>query len=282
MTLVCLLLLLAGCSINKMTVRASMPMIEGGMTALYKESDLQLAGAAFAPNIELMEGMLINDPDNQDMRLYMAQAYYGYGFGFVEDVDVPRASRMYQRGLQHGWYALRLAGLKISLTDSTLEQFTAAIQQLDRDAVPALFWSASCLAKWIDMNRDNVAALGELPRAVAMMEQVLVLDENYFMAGPKIFMGVYYGGRSPMLGGNFSLAEKYFDQARAFNQNKLLVVDVMQAQYLERQRFDKNAFHKLLVAVRDARDDVYPEQALINNIARAKAKLLLEKENQWF
>ena len=280
--LVFMLFVVSGCSINKMTVRASMPMIEGGMVALFRESDLQLAHAAFAPNIDLMEGMLVNDPDNQDLRQYVAQAYYGYSYAFVEDVDAQRAGKLYRRGLQHGLYALGLSGLKISATESTLEDFTKGVEALDKDAVPALFWSASCWAKWIDLNRNDVAALGELPRAVILMEKVLSMDENYFMAGPHVFMGVYHGGRSPMLGGNFILATQHFDKARAFNQNRLLLVNVLQAQYLERQRYDRDAFHKLLMLVGEAADDIYPEQAMINAVAKAKAKLLLEKENEWF
>jgi hypothetical protein len=59
-------------------------------------------------------------------------------------------------------------------------------------------------------------------------------------------------------------------------------VDVMQAQYLERQRFDQAAFHRLLTAVKNAPDDEYPEQALANAIAKNKAMILLEKEDQWF
>jgi len=62
----------------ELTVKASMPMIEGGMIALNREPDLQLAEAAMPPNIELMEGMIINAPDNEDLRNYAAQAYYGY------------------------------------------------------------------------------------------------------------------------------------------------------------------------------------------------------------
>ncbi|MBI3188104.1 MAG: hypothetical protein HYZ31_09625 [Gammaproteobacteria bacterium] len=281
-TLMLLVVLLNACSMNKLTVRASMPMVEGGMEALYRENDLQLAESAFGPNIELMEGMLINDPENRQLREYAAQAYYGYAFGFVEDQDSQRAGRLYRRGMRHGLQALRDTGLDISVTDSTLDQLRADVERLDKAAIPALFWTASCWAKWIDINRDDVAAIGELPRAVILMEKVLELDEQYFLAGPHIFMAVYHGGRSPMLGGNFQLSDQHFNKARALTKNKLLVIDVLQAQYLERQRFDQNKFHSLLTAVLGASDDLYPEQALVNAIAKSRAKKLLEKEHQWF
>jgi hypothetical protein len=68
---------LSACSMAKITVRASMPMIEGGITAINQENDLLLAEAAMPANMELMEGMLINDPHNETLRTYAAQAYYG-------------------------------------------------------------------------------------------------------------------------------------------------------------------------------------------------------------
>jgi len=274
--------LLGGCSINQLTVRASMPMIEGGMQALYRESDLQLAEAAFAPNIELLEGMIVNDPSNQTLHEYAAQAYYGYAFGFVEDTQPARAAALYQRGLKHAQRALQLAGFGTSFTDSTLEEFSSEVDDMDEAAIAALFWASSNWAKWIDMNRDSVDAIGQLPKAVALMERVLALDENYFFASPHVFMGVYHGGRSPMLGGNFELAQQHFDKAREFTQQKMLIVNVMQAQYLERQKFDQEKFHALLQTVVAAPDDLNPDQALANELAKRKAKYLLEMEDQWF
>ncbi|TNF35906.1 MAG: hypothetical protein EP315_04985, partial [Gammaproteobacteria bacterium] len=138
------------------------------------------------------------------------------------------------------------------------------------------------LAKWIDLNRNNPESIAELPKAVMLMERVLELDENYFLAGPHVFFGVYYGSRSPMLGGNFEKAEQHFDKARELNKHRLLIIDVLQAQYLERQRFDQQAFRKILQSVINAEDGLYPDQALANAIAKHKAQLYLQKEQQWF
>lgn len=266
----------------RLTVRASMPMIEGGIQALYMEPDLELAKSAFPPNIELLEGMLINDPENELLHTYAAQAYYGYTFGFIEDSDKIRASNFYYRGFRHGLKALHDYGLSANAFTGELNTIEAEINNLDKDAVPAMFWTASCLAKWIDMNRDNPHSIAELPKAVMLMERVLALDENYFLAGPHVFFGVYYGSRSPMLGGDFQKAEHHFNMARKFNANRLLIIDVLQAQYLARQQFDQPTFHQLLQSVVNADDNLYPEQALANAIAKNKAQLFLQKEQQWF
>ncbi len=277
-----LILVLSGCSMAKLTVRASMPMIEGGMTALNKETDLEIARAAIPANIELLEGMIINAPDNQRLREYAAQAYYGYAYGFIEDNDKPRASRIYLRGLKHGKQALLISGLDEADFDKPLDDFHNKISQLNEDALGALFWTASCWAKWIDMNRDQTHVIAQLPKAVALMEQVLKIDDTYFMSGAHVFFGVYHGSRSPMMGGNFEKSEYHFNTARKNNNDKLLLVDLLQAQYLEYQRFDRAAFHKRLTAIKKAPEDLFPEQALINTISKQKAALFLEKEEQWF
>lgn len=283
---------LSACSISQLTVRASMPLIEGGVSAMNKETDLNLAHSAIPSNLSLIEAMLVNDPNNNSLRLYAAQAYYGYAFGFVEDGfngdnieakrNPHRAAKLYQRGFNHAQQVLSRHGISESDLNGDLKTLQDSINKLGKDAVPALFWSASCWAKSIDLNRDKAHSLAQLPKAVMLMQRVLELDEHFYMSGAHIFFGVYYGSKSPMLGGNYKLSEQHFEQANAANQNKLLMVDLLRAQYLERQRFSQQVFHDLLVNIIQSRSTLYPEQALINQISRYKASLLLEKEEQWF
>jgi hypothetical protein len=275
-------LLVTACSMAKLTVRMSVPMMEGGMVALNKETDLALAEAAMAPNIEVLEGMLVSDPGNRLLGTYAAQAYYGYAYGFVEDADSGRASRLYYRGYLHGKRVLQQFGLGESSMAGTLEELQDEVTALPDDALPAIFWTSMCLSKWVDLNRNEAESIAQLPKAVLLMERAYAIDSTYFMGGPTTYLAVYYGGRSPMLGGNFQLSERYFAEANAINGNRLLTVDLLRAQYLERQRYDRAKFHELLTRVTGSEENLYPEQALINAIARKKAVLLLEKEDEWF
>ena len=259
-----------------------MPLIEGGITAINQENDLQLAKDSLPANISLIEGMLINDPGNEQLQLYAAQAYYGYAFGFIEDTDPKRAAKLYIRCYQHTQQVLADYGITQTVLNGTLDTLQNNINSLNKNALPALFWGASCWAKSIDLNRDKARSLAQLPKAVMLMQRVLELDEHYYMSGAHIFFGVYYGSKSPMLGGNYSLSEQHFTQADKANQKKLLIVKLLQAQYLERQRFNQQVFHDLLTHIIQASESLYPEQALINQIAKQKAFLLLKKEDQWF
>lgn len=276
-----IMLLSSACSMDKMLVRASLPLIEGGVEALNMETDLELAEASIPTNLVLLEGMIGIDPENIILHTYAAQAYYGLGYGFNEDHRQKRASNFYLRGRKHGLTALALSGAK-NLARANFDSFESELKNLDEDDVPTLFWTASNWAKWIDMNRDKPESIAQLPKPTALMQRVLELDETFYYGGAHMYFGVYYGNRSPMFGGNFKKSHQHFDRAREITNGKLLIADLLQAQYLARQEFDREDFHNRLTKIIEAPDDLYPELGLINQIAKRKAQMLLKMEEKWF
>ncbi|MDX1698501.1 MAG: TRAP transporter TatT component family protein, partial [Thiohalobacterales bacterium] len=103
--------LLGGCSLGQLVVRSSQTILDSGFEAMNRETDLELAQAAMPANIKLIEGMLLEDPSNAELRLYAAQGFYGYGYGFIETEDKARAAQLYRRCYEHALLALRRAGL---------------------------------------------------------------------------------------------------------------------------------------------------------------------------
>lgn len=275
-------LVLNACSMGQMVARSSLSILDSGNIAMNRETDLELARAAIPANLKLIEGLILELPDNAELRLQAAQGFYGYAYGFIEDDDHRRASELYRRGLEHALRALAVAGLSADIATLPQKELERQLTTLDHGAVPALFWSASCWAKWIDMNRDDPARIAEMGKAAALMMRVLELDENYYYGGAHLFFGVYYGAKPPMLGGDFERSAQHFEKARAVTQGKLLFADMLRAQYLARQQLDRRQFHERLAAVIDTPPDVFPEMALANAIARQKAKHLLTKEEEWF
>ncbi len=272
---------LGGCSMDQILVRSSTPLIEGGIYAMNQETDLLLAENAIPTNLNMLEGMIHIDPDNDSLRIYAAQAYYGLGYGFNEDNRPKRAVNFYMRGLKHGLHALAVNGYKNIRTNS-MEELEEMLKEMDDDDVGALFWTASNWAKWIDNNRDRSESLIELPKPTALMQRVLELDDTFYHGGAHMYFGVFYGGRSPMFGGDFEKSKKHFDRAREITEDQLLVADLLEAQYLSRQKMDREDFHNRLTKIIEAPEDLNPDLALLNNIAKRKAKLLLKEEDKWF
>jgi TRAP transporter T-component len=275
------LLMLSACSIDKMLVRASTPMIEGGVEALNYETDLALAEESIPANLNMLRGMIKIDPENAVLHTYAAQAFYGLSYGFNEDNRPQRASDFYLRGREHGLTALKISSGK-DLFNLPIAEFESEVNRLGKDDVAAIFWTAGCWAKWIDMHRDDPEAIAQLVRATALMQRVVELDDTFYYGGAHMYFGVYYGSRSPILGGNFEKSRQHFDRAREITDSKLLIPDLLQAQYLARQQQDQQDFHDRLTAIIDAPDDLMPSLGLQNQIAKRKAALLLKMESEWF
>jgi len=274
--------LLGGCSTGKMVVRGSQTILDSGVIAMNRETDLPLARGAMPANLKLIEGMLLEDPKNSELLLFAAQGFYGYSYGFIESEDPARAGDFYRRCYDYARRTFELRGFELDPETADPDALTAALAKADKQDVPAIFWTATCQGKWIDMNRDKLAGISGLGNVATMMQRVLELDETYYYGATHLFFGVYYGGRSPLLGGDFARAEQHFQRAAEINNNTLLLVDLLHAEFLDRQQLDRNGFHDRLVGILEAPGNLNPETALINGISKQKAALLLEHEDDWF
>ena len=273
---------LGACSTGQMVARTSTSIMDSNVEAMNRETDLALAEASMPPNLKLIEGLIQEDPNNPELLTYAAQGFYGYAFGFVELSDRQRAKALYARGTGYGKRALRVYGVDIDLDSAAVDDIDAAVGKLGKRAVPALFWAASNWAKQIDLNRTDPAYIAQLASTERLMHRVLELQPDFYYGGAYVYYGVYYGSRAPMLGGDFAKSEQNFADAKAVSDGKLLMVDVLQAEYLERQRLDQQKFHVLLTRVVDDPVGSFPEMELANQVARARARYLLDREAEWF
>ncbi|HHZ88927.1 MAG TPA: hypothetical protein EYN73_04595 [Chromatiaceae bacterium] len=274
--------LTVGCSMGTMVVKGSLAIIDSGALAMNRETDLKLAEMAIPANFKMLEGLILESPQEPILRVNAMQALYGYAYGFVEPDDPVRAAALYRRCIAHGDAALQASGFSVDPDQVRDDELRSALAKMSSSAVPALFWTASCRAKYIDLNRDDPVPLAGLGVAAAIMERVLELDPEYFYGGPHLFFGIYYGARPRFFGGDLQLAEKHFAAVRAVTNDRLLIVDVLEAQYLSRQQLNQERFHVLLTRVIDAPDNLQPDMALSNAIAKQLAVRLLRHEQEWF
>ena len=275
-------LALSGCSTSQLVARGAAPLIDHGVAAMNRETDLELARASIPANLKMIEALLLADPGNAAYRLQAAMGFYGYALGFVEADDRDRAAALYERARDHALVALDRAGMAQATLTGDAAELERALAKLDARAVPALFWTASTWGKWIELQLDDPARLAELPRVEALMQRVLALDETYYYGGAHVFFGVYYGGRAPMFGGDFVRAARHFDRAAALSHHRLQLVEVYRARYLLRQMGEREAFHAALGRVLDAPASPDPELNLANALAKKQAADLLSQEEELF
>ena len=266
-------LLLPGCSLDRMAVRTTAALVDKGLPAVYRERDPRFAKDALPANLQLMEILLESDPKNRTLLLDAAMGFCGYGFMFTEDEDEARASAMYDKG---GRYALRALDLSGAVKDG--EAVPAAV---DRRSAPAAFWLAFCRAAYVNLNRDDPDALAELPRIMPLAEKVAELTPDYYYNGAYSMLGTYYAIRPAILGGDTGKARANFDRALQDGGSDFLLNSFMAAKMYAVAAQDLEYFERTLRAVLDAelKDDA---ARLPNEVAKLKAKKLLEKKDELF
>ncbi|NOX87596.1 MAG: hypothetical protein GXO77_01115 [Calditrichaeota bacterium] len=276
------LLTLNSCSLRRMMVREFTPVLENGMSAFYEESDLEIAEKALASNLKLLEGLLKSDPQNERLRLLLAQGYAGYALAFAEDTDAARARLFYLRSRNYAQSVL-LKNAKIAAQwKGSIESFKKALQKTDKGDVPALFWTGFPWAGYINLSFDNPGALLDLPRVEALMERVKQLDSTYFYGAVYLFFGSIYGQRPRLLGGNPEKAKQCFEQNFKITGGKFLLSYVYAAKYYAAKVLDEELFDEYLEKVMNTPLDVLPEARLLNQIAKQKAKRLLAEKEELF
>ena len=271
----------ASCTVGQVLVQPAIPLVDNSIEKLNRETDLKAAEKTITGNLKILQRMLRLDPNSAQLHTFAAQGLYGLAYGFREDSQPQSASDLYLRGMQHGVTALELNGAS-NLRGGAIADFDKQVSSMRKSDVATMFWTASNWGKWIDMHRDDPDAIAQLPRATALMQRVIELDDTFYYGGAHMYFGVYYGSRSPTIGGNFKKSRAYFDHARKITNGKLLIADLLQAQYLARQEFNRKEFHQLLSGVVNAPDNLMPELGLQNQIAKRKASELLKRESEWF
>jgi len=254
------------------STRSTKPAVTGQRDASTRER----ANAAVPPGGSVLVLEKIPHPYYIE-RPFVLGSYLEQGMIDYRTVNDPQVLAEAVRGL-----GVTHVALEVSALDAAGDPFEAAVGKTGQKAIPAMFWTASCLANWVNLNRNSPAGIAELASAATLMQRVIVLDDTFYHGGPHLFFGVYYGGRSPLFGGDFRLSEEHFKRAAEINDNKLLLVDVLQAEYLDRQRLDRDAFHQHLTRVIEAPDNLAPDMALMNAIAKQQATQLIKAEDDWF
>ena len=127
-------LLLPACSTSQLVARGASPLIDNGVTAMNRETDLKLAQASMPANLKMIETLLLADPGNTAYQVQAAMGFYGYTLAFVEPAGDPdRAADLYQRARAHALIALEHAGMsQAALTGSKTPE--AAMRDAQREA----------------------------------------------------------------------------------------------------------------------------------------------------
>ena len=274
--------LLSGCSSRRLAVQATLPLIYSQIISMQEERDADLAEKAIPASLKMLEGLAKEDPENVWILQKLGEGFCGYAFSFIEDSEPDRASALYLRGKNYAFRALEIQSNGKTWRGLSLDEWSKRLIEVTPSQQPALFWAGQCWGSWLSLNLDSVEAFSSLPRIDGLMNRAVELDPSFHYAGPHLFLGAYYGGRSRMLGGDPEKARNHFEQALKITGGKYLLVSLLYAKTYAVQNQDRGLFIAQLKKVLEASYDVFPEQRLANQIAKRKAAALFREIDELF
>lgn len=300
--LVCgLLVLVLGCSPRRIMVGELAGMVETGLPAFEQEDDLVLLAEAFPAHIKLLETVLASDPGNERLLVLLARLCGGYAFAVLEtrweafahhqpdplgrpvapERLARRMSRYFQKGARYALAALeqRHSGARTQLaTPRGLGDLLAGMTARD---LPALFWYAYNLGAYIQHNLDSVQALSDAHQVETIMKWVLETDPGYDHGNAHLVLLVYYGARSPMMGGNPKLAEAHYQAHRRLAPGPDRLGQLFWARYGVVRQGDKARFSALLAGIGAGPGPGEPA-GLLDGVAMQRAAIYLNAVDDFF
>ena len=280
--LLLLLCLPMSCATSKtMTVGATASLLDDVAQSAYRQSDLKLIREGMPAYLMLIGGMVEAVPDNERLLITAAQAYASFASAFVQEEDREYARELYAKARNYALSALQQIGFKNPVA-SEFDSFEKTLQALGKKDVPYIFWAASCWGNWISLNQRSMEALAELPRVELMMKRVLELDEGFYYGGAHIFMGVLEASRPKIAGGDLNKAQNHFLKAIELGHGKFLMTFVYYADYYAKKKFDKALYVSTLETVLKTPADIMPDLTLLNTVAQARAKVMLNEADNYF
>jgi predicted anti-sigma-YlaC factor YlaD len=289
-------LLLAGCSVRRLAVRAAANALAGGTDVYASDDDPELVREALPFALKTIEGLLAQDPNNPKLLLAAASGFtqYAYAFvqqeaDFVEASDLARATELrararglYLRALGYGWRALEVdvPGLRARLQadPGKGEEILAGLR---KEHVPALYWTAGAWAAAIALTKEDPELAADLAAVEAMMRRALALDEGYELGVLQDFFIAYEGSRTSV-GGSVEKARQHLDRALALSGGKRASPLVSFAESVDVAKQDRAEFERLLNQALAIDPDTAPAQRLANVIAQRRARWLLGRADELF
>jgi hypothetical protein len=284
-------LLLTGCNMKTLVINSSYVLVEEATASFFQEPDTVLAREAAPGNLKLIEGMAHGSPKNDKLQTAAAQLLGAYAFAFLEDccsdeaaqeIANQRAKALYLRGRDYAIAALDLSYDFSGMLALDQAGFEAALNDIEKDDVAPLFWATFSWGLFVNLSRDDLSALSELPRVVAMAKRVGKLDPKYFYGGADMFLMVFNGSLGPAVGGSPQLAKEAFERAQQAAGGRFLMTKYLFAKYYTLQTMDRPLFEQLLGEILAAPADLLPEQQLSNQLAKEKAARLLARADDLF
>lgn len=272
--------LLSGCVLVDGVARRTVKgILESSFSSFYAEEDLTLAREASASNLKLLEGLCTRYPKDTSLQVLCAKAFFSYSFGYVEEENPERASKLYYRGFLS---AAKAIGGEEAFTRMNFDDFKIRSQKEFKRRFESYFWAALNFAAWVNLNKSDPVALTHRGKIEWIGTLCAKQNEGYYHGGAHLLLGLYFSAMPKTLGGTPEKGREHFEKALLLSEKSFLPVQYFYARYYATAVQNKKLFDTLLTDCRDFKPESCPSERLVNTLIRERAQKLLESADQYF
>ena len=283
----------AGC-IRKFAINKLGDALASSGTTFSSDDDPDLIRGARPFSLKLIESLLAETPRHRGLLLAACSNFTQYTYAFVhedadeaEDQDLDkalalrgRARRLYIRARDYG-----LRGLEVRYPDfgkAIRANPQAALAPTKASDVPLLYWTAASWGLAISVSKDQPDLIADQPQVEALIDRVLLLDEDYDFGAIHGFLVTYESSRLTGTGDPAERSRKHFERATELSGGKLASPLVSLAEAVSIRKQDRKEFESLLKKALAIDPDSKPEWRLSNLVAQRRARWLLNRTDQLF
>lgn len=240
------------------------------------QTDLELICDGGASFLLLVDSMVVSSPEDVALRISATKAYSAYIAAVIECGRPERAASLSLKAKEYGFSLLESIPSLKNIRSMTFAEIENGLLGVGLKDVGPLFWGAYGWGTWVLNQGGSPESLADLIKIEKIMIRVLELDDAFYNGAGHLFLGIYYGGRPKIYGGRIEEGRKHFERALVISNRQFLQVQLSYAETVARMLFDRDLYESLLREIIDFPLASRPDLTLINQIAKNKAKKLLE------
>jgi len=284
-----------GCSLNSLAVNALADALsDGNGTAYSSDDDPEFVAEALPFGLKTMETVLESTPEHYNLLVATASGFVKYGYAFVlypaeeleyEDfktwqAEKKRAKNFFLRARSYGLRALSVQYPSFSLR--LKENPGKALEKVNKNNVPALYWTAAAWASALSMDKSDMTLIGDLPLIEAMMQRALELDESWDNGTLHEFFIVFSASKAEASASAYKESFFHFERAMELSKGSAIAPLISLAESVMIPQQNRSEYSRLLQQAVDFDVDSFPERRLENIVAQRRASRLLINIDQYF
>jgi len=294
---------LAGCSINRLAVRAVTGVLTGGggSGAFGRDDDPELVASALPFALKLYESLLDADPKNPALLLATGSAFTMYAYAFIQTPadllpddqidrqasEIARARKLLLRAREYIFRALELKypGRFMSYVKHQLTEGVDLVKELsfvERSDADYLYWAAASWMAAVSAAQFDMSLIVTVPKAIAMVRKILSWDDAYGAGSAHDLLVSYYGSGIDPDPNWKQRAREHYERAIQLSGGNKAGMYLSYAMAVAVADQDVESFKALIGKALAVDLSAAPDSRLENVIAQRRARWLLANIDKYF